>query len=104
TIHLPAGLRIEIGAGDAVHHRPMVQARVSELPRAVVAGWRKAEHADIPMEVAGIPADDERREGRVAEGKIGVAGPEVERPEGPQAERAGELRDADADIDVHGDD
>ena len=70
---------------------------------AVVAGRRKAEHADVPVEVAGIPAKHERSEGGIAKRKLGVAGFEVEGPESPQAERPGELRNADANIDIHGD-
>ena len=80
----------------------MVQAGVGELTRAVVAGWGKAEHADVPMEIAGVPSEHERRERGVAGREIGVAGLEVEGSEGPEAERAGDLGNADANIDIHG--
>jgi hypothetical protein len=55
------------------------------------------------MEVAGVPAKDEGSEGGIAGREIGVAGFEVERPEGPRAERPGELRNTNANIDIHGD-
>ncbi len=55
------------------------------------------------MEIAGVPAQHQRGKGGVAKREIGVAGLEVEGPESPQAERAGELRNADANVDIHGD-
>jgi hypothetical protein len=66
----------------------MVQAGIGKLAPAVVPGGSKTEQRKIPMEVAGVPAEDKRSEGRVARREIGVAGPEIEgsdvrKPSGP---------------------
>src|SRR3990170_4373846 len=66
AVHLPSRLGIEIGRGKSRHHGPMVKARIGELPGAVIAGRGEAEYADIPMEIAGVPAEHKGGEGRVA--------------------------------------
>ena len=68
----------------------------------VFAGRGEAEDADVPVEIACVPAKDNRSESRVALGELGVADVEVERADGPAA-RTGEGWKSDADVDIHGD-
>src|SRR5262249_48177118 len=73
---------------DAVHDRPVVQARIGELPGAVIAGRREAKDADIPVEIAGIPTKHERRKGcipraRLVSPVLKLKGPKVLKPSGP---------------------
>ena len=67
----------------------MIEARIGEILFVVLAGRGKAEDTDVPVEVARVPTKNERGEGGVTLGKLGVADIELERPDGPAA-RTGE--------------
>lgn len=68
----------------------------------VLAGRSEAEHADVPVEIPGVPAEDEWSERRVALGELGIADVEIERSECVSA-RPGERGGLNADVYVHGD-
>ena len=80
----------------------MIEAGIGEILLVVVAGRGKAEDADVPVEVARVPTKNERGEGRVTLGELGVADVDLERPDCPAA-RTGQGGKPDADIDIHGD-